>query len=744
MKDFIAACKKIIKEVGDLEEDSSVKLLLWIYLNILNYPYVNKAKKNSYKIAFLEILKSYDGFNELLSVSETIPEDVYEKLEKEILINFTYMSEENKDKELITIKGLESIYENILHVGIRDKTGTYYTPEYIVDYISTNTLKAYLENKIGFKLSLVGNVIMLKELSQQKVLLIYNIIDKIKIIDIACGGGVFLRSALNILFNLKKSLQMNLDIQENDYSIKKRIIEENLYGIDIQSSTITLSRILLLMELSRDEYQQDSLQVHMNIREGNALASDELTSESLYDVIIGNPPYLGERGNKEFFNELKQSYFGNKYYESKMDYFYYFIYRATELLKEGGYLGYITTNYFVTADGATKLRQYIRTHLNFRTIVNFNDLNIFQEARGQHNMIFIASKGPSDAASGEVLCFEKGKYKPDEIEKILLQDDGCLSIKTSSFISQEKLYDAAGQILIQNEGSHGFIIKKLLSNTPTNLGDLCNINQGIVSGADRLTAKLEEKIKVRHSIGSGIFVLTREEAMKKGFFDPVYQGFLKPFYKNSNIEKYRVKEYTQLYILYITDDNLKNIEEYPLILEHLMPYKGILEARREVKNGSISWYTLQWPRKMTIFEGEKILAPQRSLQNIFGYTREDWFASADVYFISSKNYMISLKYILGVLNSSLIYFWLYYRGKRKGDYLEMYTTPLKAIPIGIFNSDAVSSIEELVDSALCNIKEDHPINDIQNDIDKIVFRNYGLNDSEEQEIIDFVKKRRRK
>jgi len=80
---------------------------------------------------------------------------------------------------------------------------------------------------------------------------------------------------------------------------------------------------------------------------------------------------------------------------------------------------------------------------------------------------------------------------------------------------------------------------------------------------------------------------------------------------------------------------------------------------------------LHRPRDIN-FDSPKIVAPQRSPKNTFGYNEVPWYASADVYFITQKDENVSLKYILALLNSKLYYLWLYYRGKRKGEFLELY------------------------------------------------------------------------
>jgi|GEM_PF-361492 len=743
MKGFLKECQAIIETMAKMNIDHTINRLLWIYLNLLSYPQLEGRDDKGYREVFLAAMKNNNTFKELIALSNIIPQELYEMLENNILKGYSFFSTVAKDKEIISIKELESIYENLLQKEVRCKTGSYYTPEYIVEFITFSSLEAFIRRRSNITIEASRLRRDQIEISADEAQEIIDIIAEIKIIDIACGGGVFLRSALNILWKLKKAALAALGEAQEDYIIKSTIIKDNLYGIDLQASTVQLSRILMLMELYTPE-MKELLDSPMNIAEGNALLLEGTELQGSYDIVIGNPPYLGERGNKEFFNWLKATPFGSKYYESKMDYFYYFIYKATELLKKGGILGYITTNYFVTADGAAKLRGFMRENFSFKAIVNFNDVNIFQDAKGQHNMIFIAMKETFRQVAGELIAFEKGRLSQEEIEAVLYKEKSHTGAVTSNISDQHLLYDYSGQILIQNEGGHGLIVEKLLKKATASLGELCNVNQGIVSGADRLTELLKRKIKEDIAVGNGIFVLTEEAARRKGFFSDEYRKFLKPFYKNSNVCKYSAKASPELYILYLTDNNIENIEDYPLLQQHLSPFRKILEGRREVKQGSISWYALQWPRSQRIFQEEKILAPQRALDNVFGYSKEDWYASADVYFISRRAEGVSLKYLLGILNSSIVYFWLYYRGKRKGDYLELYTTPLKAIPIAIADIKGRMELELLVEEILKGIRVGDDYRLLQEEIDRLIFKIYDLSLEEQKKITDFVNKRRRK
>ena len=96
----------------------------------------------------------------------------------------------------------------------------------------------------------------------------------------------------------------------------------------------------------------------------------------------------------------------------------------------------------------------------------------------------------------------------------------------------------------------------------------------------------------------------------------------------------------------------------------------------------------------------------------------------------NKDYHI--KYILGLLNSKLYYVWLYHKGKRKGETLELYQKPLSEIPIKKTSSNIQNSIVKIVDEiiALKKSNPNHDTSSLERQIDAIVYNIYGLTDAE--------------
>ncbi|HNW21371.1 MAG TPA: Eco57I restriction-modification methylase domain-containing protein, partial [Bacteroidales bacterium] len=428
-----------------------------------------------------------------------------------------------------------------------------------------------------------------------------------------------------------------------------------------------------------------------------------------FDAVIGNPPYIGEKGHKEIFKNVKNVDLG-KFYVGKMDYFYFFFHLALNIAKDNGYIAFITTNYYITALGAKKLREDLYKRATIIKLINFNELKIFESATGQHNMITILKKGKKDnELANTIITHKKGHATSEILQKILSGDDN----ETDYYqMKQKDLYDDDEyyiRLIPKSDESIQKILDKI-KNTGTKLGNICNVNQGIVTGADKVSKKHIEEYNINANINDGIFVLSNSEINTLNLTENE-KKILKPWFKNSDILRWITFFNSNDNLLFLSKDlNEKYLQQYyPNIYIHIYKYKNIMISKRKNLNERLDkWFTLnRGTAHPNIFISPKIVAPQRSPKNTFGYNEVPWYASADVYFITQKDENVSLKYILALLNSKLYYLWLYYRGKRKGEFLELYQKPLSEIPIKIVPQMDQQPFIDLVDQILAAKKTNH-------------------------------------
>ena len=618
---------------------------------------------------------------------------------------------------------LEGIFESFLKDTDKRSKGVYYTSKEIVAYMCQESLIYYLVKEVELPYQVIKEFIKEGKLNSNKdignkVLEIDVALENIKVADLAVGSGAYPLGMLNEIAkarnNITKYISDKSAIKDGSlYQFKLNAIRSSIFAMDIDARAIEITQWRLYLSLMAE--QDVEAHVDMNIYVGNSLLDVFKRMDTGFDVITGNPPYIGEKGNKEIFREITNTDFGEKYYQGKMDLFYFFFHRAIDLCKNGGIISFITTNYFTTADGALKLRLDIQNRTQVLKLVNFKEVKLFESAMGQHSLISILKKGTQiKKQDTEVITIEGQKKVNSYI---------C---KCHEIFEGEKAY-----IRIRGHGDNNIesILNKI--SRGIKLGELCYVNQGIVSGADTLTDRHISRFEINGKKGEGIFVLKEDEIRQKHFICNELE-ILKPFFKNSDITRYHANHTSDKRIIYI-DKSLKDIVLiYPNIAKHLQKYYPILSKRREALKGYIDFFHLHWSRNERIFLGEKIIAPQRSLLNTFAYNNIPWYSSADVYYITPKSKKINLKYILGILNSKLYYIWFYYRGKRKGETLELYQTPLKETPI-LFTTQQSHEIIKLVDQML--IEEDTKKKErIQYNIDQIVYKIYHLTPEEIQSI----------
>jgi len=836
-----------------------------LFFEVLNTPQEQRHKNilpDADKIPFLNggLFEPHDDFYDNckpqynLVIPDTWFEQFFEILEQ---YNFTIDENSTVDADVsVDPEMLGRIFENLLaevnpETGetARKATGSYYTPRTIVDYMVDQSLKQYLltktkidEDIITALLSYEAPDVILNESEKGSIV---SALDEIKIIDPACGSGAFPMGILHKMLLVLQKVDPDLKLwlknhlgniepglfkdrllerirNENwEYVRKLLIIQKSVYGVDIQTIAVEISKLRFFLSLIVDEQIDDlrknrgvealpnlefkfvvansliGLPPVINRQVGLGISSDEITRlkelrnkylrsygrekkqieedflktrgklieqnikwggkdalalqlanwnpfsneksdwfdpewmfgvENRFDIVIANPPYLGEKGHKDIFRQIKQGTL-KAYYQGKMDIFYFFFHLSIDLGNAESQIAFITTNYYPTATGANKLRQDFKKRTIIRKLVNFNELKIFESAQGQHNMLTILSKGQNYNAMAETcITKRKGDATPEILRGILQWDDEETSyhqVHNSSLYSEGECYiRLAGDSIISKDPISVALNK--LKKQGASLGTICNINCGIQTGCDRV--KTEEGHQ-------GVFVLDESEISG---IPSKERSLLRPFYKNSDIEKFSCSSETNLRVVY-TDRTFNRPSDFPVIIGHLRKFKKRLDEIREVKNGIIQYYQLQWPREESIFKSPKIVAPQRSRSNTFAYTEKDWYASVDVYYITQKDKETSLKYILALLNSKLYFLWLYRNGKLKGEMLELYQKPLSEIPIKRISKIDQKPFISIVDQILAITKdEDYPyspdkqaqVKEYGHQIDQIVYALYGLTPEE--------------
>ncbi len=627
----------------------------------------------------------------------------------------------------------------------------------------------------------------------------------IRVCDPAVGSGAFLVGMMHEIVKCRKVLSTYLGEEEGRrvYDFKRHAIQSCLYGVDIDPGAVEIAKLRLWLSLVVDEEDIRQIKPLPNLDYkivcGNSLLGVEKTLFNLdlfkeleilkplyfdetnakkkqeckghidqlikqitnnnenfdfqvyfsevfhkkdgFDVVIANPPYVGESGHKELFRMTKEGPLG-QFYLGKMDYFYFFLHLALNLARGNGEVAFITTNYYLTATGAKKLRDDYKHRATVRSLINFNELRIFESAQGQHNLITLLKKWRNEETQARTCITRRNGFAtPEMLSQILSWGDSESSYFT---IRQEDLYNGSeNYIRIDRECVTSVSVNVNINSILDNLARgyelmerIANIDQGVVSGCDYVSNRNIDKLAAHADVenGDGIFVYDldnpRDREVISGF-NEFERSLLRRFFKNSDIRRYWCSNHATKRLLYIGRE-IHSLTDSPNVAAHLKKFKAILSHRREVENGRIKYFQLQWPRTESIFIGEKIVVPYRSESNSFAYDCGEWFCRSDCYVITQKSAAYDLKYLLALLNSRLYFQWLYHRGKRKGEMLELFQVPLSEIPIKSIVKDRQESFISLADKILA-AKQRDPESDttaLEHQIDQLVYQLYELTPEE--------------
>lgn len=417
-----------------------------------------------------------------------------------------------------------------------------------------------------------------------------------------------------------------------------------------------------------------------------------------------------------------------------MDFFYFFFHLSLNILKERGICIFITTNYYITALGARKLRKDFKKRAILKKLINFNELKIFESAQGQHNLITILSKGHNETEKCNIINVHRKGMLDNSFYAIINKEDNNTIY---SEIKQKDLYESEEDYIRLFKEESKSLLSQILNKMVIDvdyLGMHAVINKGFHTGCDKVTDNNLKQVNIKNlSIkkGDGIFVLNENEAKRFLKYEIVHKC-----YKCSDINKYNGDNsgFKNLYVIYT--NKYTNIDKYIEIKKHLSKYRPFLELKREYKNGRLPWYSHHWAREEEIFtNNDKIVLPYRAKTNIFAYCTKQFYASEDVLFISKFSSNLKSKYILALLNSKLYYVWLYNNGKRKGDMLELYSKPLEELPIKIVSSEIqqkyINVIDKILnltkqDDYLENIDKQNKVKEYEKQIDIMVYKLYEL------------------
>lgn len=529
--------------------------------------------------------------------------------------------------------------------GRRKRDGVVYTPDYIARFIVAETLGAHL--KEAFETILRDHARKDADLSDYAAIpwrrksaeleawqAYRDRIKTLRIVDPACGSGVFLIMAFDFLkAELSRVNEKVAELEGKAGHIDdlldpdSEILSNNLFGVDVNAESVEITKLSLWIKTARRGKVLDSLSG--SIRVGDSLIEDsnfayldhaftwetafpDVFAEGGFDVVLGNPPYV----RMEFLKTLKP--YLEKRYEvvsDRADLYCYFYERGLRLLKQGGRLGYISSNTFFKTGSGKPLRQYLLRDATIEGVVDFGDLQVF-EGVTTYPAILVLKNGA--AAKDHELRFWKVDALPE----------------TNFLASWEA---AQGPYPQSSLGAGSWELEK-----PA----LRALRDKIRTGRKTLKEVYGSPL---YGIKTGLnaaFVIDTSTKERLCAESPKSADLLKPFLEGKDLKRWRA-EPRGLWLIYIPKNRI-DIEDYPAIRDWLLPFKDKLEKRATKQE----WFELQQAQEayLPFFEGAKVLYPE--FCNVPQFQLEDGhFTNNKCYFIGSDD-----AWLAAFLNSKIAWF----------------------------------------------------------------------------------------
>jgi len=557
----------------------------------------------------------------------------------------------------------------------RKEQGIYYTPTYIVDYIVKNTIGELAKDK---KFDM----------------------DKIKILDPACGSGSFLIKAFDFLnqHHSRKGTGEQTKIDTSGvaatFTKKLELLKNNIYGVDLDPKAVEIAQLNLLLKAAEKKHRLPTLQ--NNIKCGNSLIDDPniagqrafkwedefstIMKDGGFDVVIGNPPYGAS------FNTQEKEYFNSRYTYVKSVYESYrlFIELASKLVKDRGYMGLIVPNTWFYLTNAENMRKEILSNYSVTKLINLPQ-SVFEDATVD-TCIIIFRKEPPKNNQVETHFFN---YK-DKINSL-----ECM--KYSELKQNDFLKNAECIININRNAEDVKLISKI-KKQPQVLDEYVTIITGIKP----------------YQVGKGVPPQTKKDLEEKNF-TATYQKdkSFKPWLTGKFISRYQVlpnKEFIK-YGAWLAEPKIPDIFEKDRIV------------LQQIRNPSL-------PRRIiaTFIKGG--IYTNNGIHNLIPKNDEQTF------------------WILGILNSKLMN---YYFASHYND-VNIKPSNLYSLPYPVY--DNKSKLSELVSKIVFigqkltqlegkqtdeQVQLEKEFKKLDKEIDEKVYEIYGLNESERKVIEDHLK-----
>lgn len=566
--------------------------------------------------------------------------------------------------------------------AVRKAGGVFYTPTFIVDYIVKRTVGRLLEGKTPKDVALL------------------------RFLDPACGSGSFLIAVFQFLLDWHLAYYIEDGPEKHAKGRpprvyqstggawrltgdeKKRILLNNIYGVDIDSQAVEVTKLSLVLKVLEGETEeslgsqlalfQDRVlpDLGSNIKCGNSLISPQdfysghqprlLEEEELYrvnpfdwkaefpqvfagpnpgfDVVLGNPPYIRIQTMTEWA-PLEVEFLKRRYKSAckgNYDIYVVFVERGLELLNSRGLLGYILPHKFFNQQYGESLRQLIAAGQHLSEVVHFGDSQVFTGATTYTALLFL------DKTPTSTFRFSRVSDLPEWVR---------IGQPVEGQLSASKVTADAWHFDSDDESARLF---ERLSEYPVTLGDISDrIFQGVITGADKIF--LFKKFEV----GSDS---VRAFSAEQNDWIELEAGAVKRVVRSGDIGRFHASPSVLTLFPYMLSGTTATLltplemrSLYPQTWKYLSNHRAGLEGREKGRFHGDGWYRYSRTQNLGVWEQPKLMVPYM-VSKLACY----WDCDEHYYFVNvtTGGYGVTLQTpdhtlaVCGLLNSRLLDYYL--------------------------------------------------------------------------------------
>ena len=414
-----------------------------------------------------------------------------------------------------------------------------------------------------------------------------------------------------------------------------------------------------------------------------------------FDCIIGNPPYIQLQKMRKEAAILKQ--IGYKTFAKSADIFCLFYELGTQLLKEGGLLAYITSNSWLRAGYGKTLKGFLLDNSNITQLIDFPEIRVFESATVRTNILFAESSAYEGVT--QVCSVDKTNFCREKLGDYFTKN----SISTN--LVNNNSWTALSPIEEQ--------IKEKIKIVGKPLKDWnINIFRGILTGYNNA------------------FIIdgeTKEKLIQKS---PNSTEIIQPILRGKDVKSYKA-DFADLWIINTHNGYEEvpeiSIDNYPGIKEHLDKYISNLQERQDK---GCTPYNLRSCIYMKEFSKPKIVWKRVGSNVRFCYDETGCMTLDSTCFATGDH----IKYLTIFLNSKIGKYLLKYSPKTGTGDLLISVQAIDPLLVPIPDNETENKLNSMLDIITSNINELKDIEQIQGEIDSILYNLYDLSDEE----IEFI------